>query len=182
MDLIAEIRRPHLVSKERLSAIARDLNLSRPTVRKHCRTRCEPSYRRPRTGRASTVILGSNHYVRSGSVSSIRLRRRAATPLKDAPCRSAVDFSPSLTGAAPVCRRAARRGGGTDAFSRPEERSPSGGSGAHASTAGRSFQGVPLHTTGLTWISSLRSQAMAQVCNAPRHRPRPCSSISALFQ
>lgn len=46
MDLIAEIRRRHLVSKESVSAIARDLKLSRPTVRKHCRTRCEPSYRR----------------------------------------------------------------------------------------------------------------------------------------
>ena len=41
MDLIAEIRRRHLVSKESISAIARDLNLSRPTVRKHCRTQRE---------------------------------------------------------------------------------------------------------------------------------------------
>jgi len=32
MDLIAEIRRRHLVSKESISSIARDLNLSRPTV------------------------------------------------------------------------------------------------------------------------------------------------------
>jgi len=46
MDLIAEIRRRHLVSKESISSIARDLNLSRPTVRKHCRTQCEPLYRR----------------------------------------------------------------------------------------------------------------------------------------
>jgi len=38
MDVIAEIRRRHLVSRESISAIARDLNLSRPTVRKHCRS------------------------------------------------------------------------------------------------------------------------------------------------
>jgi hypothetical protein len=36
--LIAEIRRRHLVSKESISSIARDLKLSRPTVRKHCRS------------------------------------------------------------------------------------------------------------------------------------------------
>jgi hypothetical protein len=38
MDMIAEIRRRHWVSKESISSIARDLKLSRPTVRKHCRT------------------------------------------------------------------------------------------------------------------------------------------------
>ena len=46
MDMIAEIRRRRLVSKESISSIARDLNLSRPTVRKHCRTQREPVYRR----------------------------------------------------------------------------------------------------------------------------------------
>ncbi len=46
MDLIAEIRRRHLVSKESISSIARELKLSRPTVRKHCRTRHEPRYQR----------------------------------------------------------------------------------------------------------------------------------------
>jgi transposase len=46
MDMIAEIRRRHLVGKESISSIARDLNLSRPTVRKHCRTRSEPVYQR----------------------------------------------------------------------------------------------------------------------------------------
>ena len=46
MDLIAEIRRRHLVRHESISSIARDLKLSRPTVRKHCRTGTEPSYRR----------------------------------------------------------------------------------------------------------------------------------------
>ena len=44
MELIAEIRRRHLVSKESISSIARDLNLSRPTVRKHLRTDSEPVY------------------------------------------------------------------------------------------------------------------------------------------
>lgn len=38
MEVIAEIRRRHLVSKESISSIARDLNLSRPTVRKHLQT------------------------------------------------------------------------------------------------------------------------------------------------
>ena len=46
MDVIAEIRRRHLVSKESISAIARDLSLSRPTVRKHCRSQREPRYQR----------------------------------------------------------------------------------------------------------------------------------------
>ena len=55
MDLIAEIRRRHLVSKESISAIARDLNLSRPTVRKHCRTQRKPLYRRQKQ---PTPMLG----------------------------------------------------------------------------------------------------------------------------
>ena len=46
MDMIAEIRRRHLVGKESISSIARDLKLSRPTVRKHCRTQREPVCRR----------------------------------------------------------------------------------------------------------------------------------------
>ena len=46
MDTIGEIRRRHLVSKESISSIARDLRLSRTTVRKHCRTQREPVYRR----------------------------------------------------------------------------------------------------------------------------------------
>ena len=45
MDMIAEIRRRHLISQESISSIARDLKLSRPTVRKHCRTQSEPVYR-----------------------------------------------------------------------------------------------------------------------------------------
>jgi transposase len=56
MDMIAEIRRRHLVSQESISSIARDLKLSRPTVRKHCRTRSEPVYQRQKQ---PTPMLGA---------------------------------------------------------------------------------------------------------------------------
>jgi transposase len=56
MDMIAEIRRRHLVSKESISSIARDLKLSRPTVRKHCRTQSEPIYQRHKQ---PTPVLGA---------------------------------------------------------------------------------------------------------------------------
>src|ERR1700680_3149133 len=56
MDMIAEIRRRHLVSKESISSIARDLKLSRPTVRKHCRTQSEPVYQRRKQ---PTPMLGA---------------------------------------------------------------------------------------------------------------------------
>jgi len=56
MDMIAEIRRRHLVSKESISSIARDLKLSRPTVRKHCRTQSEPVYQRHKQ---PTPVLGA---------------------------------------------------------------------------------------------------------------------------
>jgi hypothetical protein len=56
MDMIAEIRRRHLISKESISSIARDLKLSRPTVRKHCRTQTEPIYRRDKQ---PTPMLGA---------------------------------------------------------------------------------------------------------------------------
>lgn len=46
MEVIAEIRRRHLVSKESISSIARDLKLSRPTVRKHLQSESEPVYTR----------------------------------------------------------------------------------------------------------------------------------------
>lgn len=46
MQVIAEIRRRHLVSQESISAIARDLKLSRPTVRKHLQTHSEVVYHR----------------------------------------------------------------------------------------------------------------------------------------
>src|ERR1700712_5445099 len=55
MDMIAEIRRRHLVSKESISSIARDLKLSRPTVRKHLRTQFQPVYQRQKQ---PTPMLG----------------------------------------------------------------------------------------------------------------------------
>jgi hypothetical protein len=45
MQVIADIRRRHLVSKESISSIARDLKLSRPIVRKHLQTNREAVYR-----------------------------------------------------------------------------------------------------------------------------------------
>lgn len=48
MEFIAEIRRRHLVGGESISAIARDLQLSRPTVRKALRALEEPAYQRRR--------------------------------------------------------------------------------------------------------------------------------------
>src|ERR1700688_4186914 len=56
MDMIAEIQRRHLVSKESISSIARSLKLSRPTVRKHCRPQCEPVYQRQKQ---PTPMLGA---------------------------------------------------------------------------------------------------------------------------
>ena len=46
MDMIYEIRRRHLVQKQSISAIARDMGISRPTVRKHLATVEEPKYER----------------------------------------------------------------------------------------------------------------------------------------
>lgn len=46
MDIIAEIRRRHVVSGESISSIALSLKLSRPTVRKHLTTHNEPIYGR----------------------------------------------------------------------------------------------------------------------------------------
>ncbi len=44
MHLIAQIRRRHFVEGESIRSIARSLNLSRPTVRKHPKTEQEPIY------------------------------------------------------------------------------------------------------------------------------------------
>ncbi|MHB1173519.1 MAG: IS21 family transposase [Sulfuriferula sp.] len=44
MDMIYEIRRRHLVQKQTITAIARDMGVSRPTVRKHLKTVEEPQY------------------------------------------------------------------------------------------------------------------------------------------
>ena len=46
MDIIYEIRRRHSVQKQTISAIARDMGISRPTVRKHLSTVKEPKYLR----------------------------------------------------------------------------------------------------------------------------------------
>ena len=46
MEFIAEIRRRHLVGGESISSIARSLQLSRPTIRKHLRTVEKPVYER----------------------------------------------------------------------------------------------------------------------------------------
>jgi len=46
MDIIYEIRRRHAVQKQSISAIARDMGISRPTVRKHLKTVDEPKYQR----------------------------------------------------------------------------------------------------------------------------------------
>jgi transposase-like protein len=43
MESIAKIRRRYLVNGESVSSIARDLNLSRNTVRKYIHTDTEPS-------------------------------------------------------------------------------------------------------------------------------------------
>jgi DNA-binding transcriptional ArsR family regulator len=46
MEFISEIRRRHFVGGESISSIARSLQLSRPTVRKHLRTLEKPVYER----------------------------------------------------------------------------------------------------------------------------------------
>lgn len=46
METIAKIRRRHLVNGESISAIARDLKLSRPTVRKYIHANIDPVYQR----------------------------------------------------------------------------------------------------------------------------------------
>ena len=46
METIGKLRRRHLVKGESISAIARDLRLSRNTVRKYLKAETEPRYRR----------------------------------------------------------------------------------------------------------------------------------------
>ncbi len=102
MDMIAEIRRRHLISQESISSIARDLHLSRPTVRKHCRTQSEPVYRRgpqpaPRLGAFQPVpsaILG----IRSRHIGECAVRWETSNSLQPDLCclqwkrRKAVSF------------------------------------------------------------------------------------------
>lgn len=49
MDMIYEIRRRYLVQKQTVTAIAKEMGLSRPTVRKHLHTVEEPKYKRMTT-------------------------------------------------------------------------------------------------------------------------------------
>ena len=58
MDVIAEIRRRHLVEKESISALAIAFKLSRPTIRKHLKTVEEPTYQRKHQPHP---MLGSFH-------------------------------------------------------------------------------------------------------------------------
>ena len=79
MDMIAEIRRRHLVSKESISSIARDLKLSRPTVRKHCRTQSEPVYQRRQAADADAGRVPGD----AGDLAAHRTpaaRKRSAAP------------------------------------------------------------------------------------------------------
>ena len=46
MDIIYEIRRRHSVQKQTITAIAREMGISRPTVRKHLNTIEAPKYER----------------------------------------------------------------------------------------------------------------------------------------
>ena len=64
MDIIAEVRRRHLVSGESISSIARSLKISRPTVRKHLSTEIEPVYNRAPNLSLSWVHL--NRYCLTG--------------------------------------------------------------------------------------------------------------------
>ena len=56
MDMSAEIRFRHLTSQESINSIARDLKLSRPAVRKHCRTQSKPVYHQ---SKQPTPMLGA---------------------------------------------------------------------------------------------------------------------------
>jgi transposase len=57
MDIIYEIRRRHLVQKQSITEIAKDMGLSRPTVRKHLLTVEEPQYKRKQS-QAQSPKLG----------------------------------------------------------------------------------------------------------------------------
>lgn len=74
MELIAEIRRRHMVSNESISSIARDLNLSRPTVRKHLQTESEPAYVRQQQ---VSPKLGDFHHMLEQWLATERLLPKA---------------------------------------------------------------------------------------------------------
>lgn len=62
MNIIAEIRRGHFVSKESISSIARSLGVLRPAVRKHLQTEAEPVYQHqiqiaPKLGEFKVLLM-----------------------------------------------------------------------------------------------------------------------------
>ena len=70
MEVIAEIRRRHLVSGESISSIARDLKLSRPTVRKHLRTESEVVLRLPLKSGVLSFVQNVDKELRNGGKAS----------------------------------------------------------------------------------------------------------------
>jgi DNA transposition AAA+ family ATPase len=61
MDIINEIRRRHSIQKQTITAIAREMGISRPTVCKHLNTVEEPKYERvqplfPKLGRFKEAL------------------------------------------------------------------------------------------------------------------------------
>ena len=96
MDIIAEIRRRHLISGESISAIARSLKLSRPTVRKHLHTVEPVAYQRkaqpvPRLGEYRTRLESWLETERSLPKSQRRTARRLFEGLQTEGYRGAYD-------------------------------------------------------------------------------------------
>jgi predicted transcriptional regulator len=61
MDIIYEIRRRHSIQKQSISAIARDMGLSRQTVRKHLNTITEPKYEREQPASPTAAAFSLKH-------------------------------------------------------------------------------------------------------------------------
>ena len=96
MDIIAEIRRRHLISGESISAIARSLKLSRPTVRKHLHTVEPVAYQRkaqpvPRLGEYRARLESWLETERSLPKSQRRTARRLFEGLQTEGYRGAYD-------------------------------------------------------------------------------------------
>ena len=75
MDIIYEIRRRYLVQKQMVTDIAKDMGLSRPTVRKHILTVEEPKYKREQTPAPKLTRL--KHNSRNGSLKTPNLQDHA---------------------------------------------------------------------------------------------------------
>ena len=82
MDIIYEIRRRHLVQKQSISAIAREMGLSRPTVRKHLNTVDEPQYKgvQPLSPKLGEFEIELTHWLEE-EAKLARPRRRSARRL-----------------------------------------------------------------------------------------------------